>query len=706
MNRITGKGMYLFMVAALIMGLALVAAPLPVGANGNTHPLATPFEGNVAPSGYTQKASASVSGLTSVSDVVDMNTVLARGANYLKHAQADVTEDNAGNGNPDADPNDGGWDWVLTSPVFTHSPAASPVNLYGATAMGLYYAYLKTPNAGYMTAMQDAATRMVGDAGIRTASDIIFLMNFQDLPGVTADIYKAAAKSKFDARIVAYGSATAFAQYIRDNRALTQGYKNGIVPWSIAGWAVAAQMLEDRYPAEVYDYATAADDIAEVLWQDSFNNSPGYFVPGTNNGWDPTYTNSNYWWYSLGITGLLDAFQATGVHTDAIPGLVTILLNCQYPGGAFSGSYGAHENDEDWQSTAYAVMSLAQLDRPTYQTQINRAAYWLAATQDVASGGWLYSDSTHYPEVGGENTSAFYFAVADLAPVTTDPLICVGEKTTVNLDLANIANLYGYQFEVAYNKDMASAEGAFVDSFFDTAHNAYSDPDWKAVCTAGTCKFSVVKTDPGVAVSFPSGTLATIVFTGVAPGVFPVTIGSDATLTDRDGEALARNVAALPLTVCGSTTVSGKVTLQGRSGGNFDDGTVTLTDLGGNFPGPFNVVFGNDGLFSLNVPVMPLGSSYQMDAAHPLYLTNRKTPVALSYGVTLASQNTRLWGGDANNNGEVKIGDLSCIGSSFGKVPPGDCTGGSADINADGKVNVQDLAIAGGNFDKFSPLTW
>jgi hypothetical protein len=296
----------------------------------------------------------------------------------------------------------------------------------------------------------------------------------------------------------------------------------------------------------------------------------------------------------------------------------------------------------------------------------------------------------------------------ELSAKTGDALFCVGEQTTVTLDLARIAGLYGYQFEVSYNKDMASAVGAFVDTFFNTTVNAFSDPGWRANCTAmpGTCKFSVVKTDPGAPVS-GSGTLAQIVFTGVAPGAFDVTVGSDATVTDRDGELLYRILAApLPMTVCGSTTVSGKITLQGRSAGNVDPGTVTLTDLGGNFPGPFNASFGNDGLFSLSVPVMPLGSSYQMDAAHPLYLTNRKTPVALSYGVPLAGQNTRLWGGDANNNGEVKIGDLSCIGSSFGKTPPGDCSGGSADINADGKVNVQDLAIAGGNFDKFSPLAW
>ncbi len=125
-----------------------------------------------------------------------------------------------------------------------------------------------------------------------------------------------------------------------------------------------------------------------------------------------------------------------------------------------------------------------------------------------------------------------------------------------------------------------------------------------------------------------SGTLSRIVFTGVAPGAFDVTIGSDAVLTDIDGELLARTLAApLSLTVCGSTTISGKVTMQGRSGNNVNTGTVTLTDVGGGggFP-PVSTTFSAlDGAFSFtNVPVMPLGSSYQMDAAHSLYLTNRQ----------------------------------------------------------------------------------
>jgi hypothetical protein len=714
MNRNTGKGMYLLLAIVLTVGLALVAAPLPVGADGITHPLATPFEGKVAPSGGAQKASMSVSGLTSIGDVVDMNTVLARGANYLKHAQADVTEDNAGNGNPDTDPNDGGWDWVLTSPVFTHSATASPVNLYGVAAMGLYYAYLKTPDAGYMTAMQDAATHIIGDPTIRSASDLIFLMRFQDLPGVMADIYKAAAKSKFDARIAAYGTATAFAQYIRDNRAVTQGYKNGIVPWSIGGWAVAAQMLEDRYPADVYDYAQAADDIAEVLWQDSFNNNPGYFVPGTNNGWDPT--NTAYWWYSLGITGLLDAFEAANVHTAEIPGLVTILLHCQYAGGAFSGSYGANTGDEDWQSTAYAVMSLARVNRSTYQTQIKDAAYWLGATQDVASGGWVYSsDGTHYPEVGGENTSALYFALADLAPVTTNPLFCVGEKATVSIALNNVSNLYGYQFKVNYsNPALVSAVGAFDNSFFDKNGNGAVPPLWNGACAAGVCPFA--KSEQGDPAVSGSGTVATVEFTGIQAGALDVTITEDI-LSDRDGMPISHVVGGpVHLMVCGFASASGTVSLQGRAtpGGVFLPpdplgGSVTLTTLTPGF-GPYSSVI-NPGTGAWAIPaikVMPGGTLYTLDATYSLYLGSQKTHTFMPgevYAPPL-NANTRLSGGNADNLANVTIADLGCIAGVFG-LPPGLCgLTGSSDINWDGVTNILDLALAGGNFMLPTPQVW
>ena len=203
-----------------------------------------------------------------------------------------------------------------------------------------------------------------------------------------------------------------------------------------------------------------------------------------------------------------------------------------------------------------------------------------------------------------------------------------------------------------------------------------------------------------------SGRLGTITFTGTNAGPFNVTI-TGSVLSDRDGMKLPHTVAELPLTVCGFATVSGKISLQGRAT-PIDEGSVTLTDTtAGSTFGPYTANFSaTDGTWTINdIKVLPTGSDYKFAAAHGLYLTNEKTET-LDPLENLTNQNTRLLGGDANNDGRVGPGDLSCIGGSFGGSPVGSCTGGSSDINADGLINIQDLSIAGGNYDKHSPLGW
>jgi hypothetical protein len=68
---------------------------------------------------------------------------------------------------------------------------------------------------------------------------------------------------------------------------------------------------------------------------------------------------------------------------------------------------------------------------------------------------------------------------------------------------------------------------------------------------------------------------------------------------------------------------------------------------------------------------------------------------------------TALFGGDTNDDGEIRIDDATLIGSNFGlsisttpKMNP------HADINADGQVNVQDLSILGGNLGRAGCQEW
>jgi len=424
----------------------------------------TPYYGS--PNAVRPGEKIQTQGLTTVAG--DFDSSLTAGADYLKQMQADITDDNAGNGfngvdeTPD-DPDDGGWDWRVTSPPapFFHTTAASPLNIYGATVSGLYYAYLETGDPTYFTALTDAASSISVNPNIRTASDCIFLMNYNDLPGVNGTAYMDSAKSKFDARIASQGSPTAWAQYIRDVR-YGQGYGNGIIAWDIAFYVVAATMLDTRYPGDPNNYAQAADDMAEVLWQDSFNDNPGYFDIIDDAGWDSTWSNANYWWYNLGITGLIDAFYISNTHTDEIPGLVTILLDGQYSFGGISGSYGANPNDEDWQSTAYAMLTLARLDQTTHQAAINRMAYWLSATQD-ASGGWRYSSGNHYPEIGGECTAGLFFSTNDI----TDVLVDDSFTSQDDVDIYNTANgtsyVWGYDAFATIQEGIDAVSGSTVN---------------------------------------------------------------------------------------------------------------------------------------------------------------------------------------------------------------------------------------------------
>ncbi|MCA9757493.1 MAG: T9SS type A sorting domain-containing protein [Candidatus Eisenbacteria bacterium] len=340
---------------------------------------------------------------------LDFIDAWTEGAEYLRYMQADVTDDNAGNGtdgvdeSPD-DPDDGGWDWSTTT--FSHSTGASPTNIYGACALGLYYARENagSPPAEWAIAMTDAADAMVANPSIRSSSDMIYLLRFAD---VASDMtYADAARTKYDGRITTYGSATALAEYIRDARA-GQGYENGIIAWDVGTFAQIAAELDAKYPGN--GYAADAVAIAEVLYQDSFADNPGYFDIVDDAGFDPTYTDKNYWWYNLGISGLIRAFQFSGAHTGEIPGLVDLLLDGQYSYGGVSFSYGANVDDWDWQSTAYAALALADVDLGLYETEISNMAYWLSATQDQTSGAWIYGSGTHYPEIGGENTAAMSF---------------------------------------------------------------------------------------------------------------------------------------------------------------------------------------------------------------------------------------------------------------------------------------------------------
>ncbi|MGA2488900.1 MAG: hypothetical protein ABSF99_01760 [Anaerolineales bacterium] len=290
-----------------------------------------------------------------------------------------------------------------------------------------------------------------------------------------------------------------------------------------------------------------------------------------------------------------------------------------------------------------------------------------------------------------------------IVPAAINPAFCTGESTTVTINFPEVVNLFGYQFIVHYDPTLVEASAAFTNAFFDTRTNASIPADWAASCTNGVCKFAVSKVEPGTPVS-GSGTVAQIQLNGTNSGSFDLTI-SDDIMTDRDSLAINHGKSSLRLTVCGYASVSGTVSLQGRTA-PVNSGKVTLTDLEGIF-GPYTTTFNSStGAFTFNnIKVMSAGSTYQFEATHGLYLRNRTTHILHALDNYSVSP-TRLLGGDTNNDGLIDISDLTCIGGSFGSAPVVCGIAGSSDINADGSVNILDLVLPGSNYGLTSPEAW
>jgi hypothetical protein len=418
---------------------------------------------------------------------------------------------------------------------------------------------------------------------------------------------------------------------------------------------------------------------------------------------DPTCTTSTAWRAPSGTCYNGMAFNIT----FDLSSLNVLLPNDIVVGVAYNTqSYGLSPMGVNgpYNSLNVGVVGLAtvgtdeHIDKVFYNTS---TAAWYA---DLGTGGTgTFREDTEWAP-NGTMPMQITAAAGGLNISTDKTVFCgAGENATVKIELSNIANLYGYQFQLGYDDSLVYATGAWVDFPFTTADPAARP--WDATCAGGVCRFSVSHVEPQAAVS-GSGTVAQVVLTPRAAGIFTVTVSGDI-LSDRNANVIAHTAAApLPLTVCGVASASGTVSLQGRAT-PIDLGKVTLTN--GVF-GPYDTNFDTvTGAWSIsNIKVLPGGTSYTIDATHGLYLGNQMVRV-LNPGEAYAAPATRLKGGDVNTSGDSagKIDglDLGDVGRSFGQPPAGGAGTGS-DINADGIVNILDLVLVGGNFGLAAPQPW
>jgi hypothetical protein len=157
------------------------------------------------------------------------------------------------------------------------------------------------------------------------------------------------------------------------------------------------------------------------------------------------------------------------------------------------------------------------------------------------------------------------------------------------------------------------------------------------------------------------------------------------------------------LQITGGTTISGTVTLQGRTG-TFPTGVghsisrVTLS------PGGVTVSVNADGSFE--VPNVPAGT-FTLVASALGYVSRQLTNLVVS-GSPVTAPPTQLRCGLVNNDEFVNINDITATVASFGTSPAArvDSLGRFVDQNGDGFVNINDITCVVSGFGVTSPLPW
>ncbi|HEX8114943.1 MAG TPA: hypothetical protein VF516_44740, partial [Kofleriaceae bacterium] len=296
----------------------------------------------------------------------------------LAALQADTIGDNARNGVDDADPDDGGWDFIIAPTATEHSTAASPTNLFGAIALG-EWAAVDSGSAGNraLVAALDAGLGMQRNPDVDSAPDFVFgvlLAELADNPGF-ADI----ARAHYDAKRASKTDAAGLGAFVRDARHAAN--EDGLIPYDVGWFVLAAAALDSAFPHAGYD--RDASTYAGIVVDDLTSATPDF-----------DFRNPAEGFYGTGLAWSLVA--SAWLHDTRLFRDVRAQLLAQQHGDGAWGSSAAHPgDDDDLQVTAHALQTLALTDPFTAQTRqaVRRAARFLLQGQ-AASGGWV--DATHH----------------------------------------------------------------------------------------------------------------------------------------------------------------------------------------------------------------------------------------------------------------------------------------------------------------------
>lgn len=257
--------------------------------------------------------------------------------------------------------NDGGWDWSLDADPTN----ASANNTIGVTAMGTLEGYVITGKVEHKNAAINAYNLIQSwssDSSWRIRGpDISFLVKLSEIQGNSA--YADLARAEYLEALSKNGGTSGLVSLIKSKRTSLPA----LIPWDINLYVKGALALNKKYPGEGFD----AD--ARAMTEETYNS-----IYGASPDVDLSNTTQDYF---LSIhTGAAESFALTGLHSDKKESLLADLLSRRESQGLFLDNYG----DKDFQTTAYAIMSL--LSGNNRSGSIKSAEY-LRDSQE-SNGGW------------------------------------------------------------------------------------------------------------------------------------------------------------------------------------------------------------------------------------------------------------------------------------------------------------------------------
>ncbi len=329
-------------------------------------------------------------------------------------------------------------------------------------------------------------------------------------------------------------------------------------------------------------------------------------------------------------------------------------------------------------------------------------------------------------------SSSYYVGkAATLAALYIDPPetegLNIGDFFTVNIKIANITNLAGWQVELFYSTQVIAAtdvkEGPFLKSaantIFVSGPQGPFDNDYNT--THGRI-YVACATLPSTGVS-GSGTLFNVTFQAVGAGSTMITITRDPEITKlldntfgapqpiphstADGlvSLIANDIGVTAITVSKTIVNDTQITIN-----------VTVANLG-NYTATFDTFLYYDSTEIGNQTVTDLPASTSLiltfiwdtsTVPKGNYTIRAYAPPIIGEDITANNELIDGWIvetmlGDVNGDGRVNILDISIVAKAFQSTPSDPRWEPNADLDNNGVINIIDITKVAKEFGKVDP---